>query len=322
MPGQRPVVIAFGAKGDPQIGRVSREVRRRGGTLLLCDTSAFPEESRITCDGERILVNGRTLPATACSVYVRSLGASYRAPENARDLKRRPHGLLAQLDERSALLCSLVLLLRDRGIPVVNDLDVNAQHGRKPFQLHLLHVAGLPVPRYLASNDPRAVRAFVRKVGQAVYKPLGGGATVREVEPDDLTDDRLASLSLAPVLFQELVEGVSVRAYVVGGAVVAAGTIHSTELDYRRKEDAVKATRLTSAERRAAVAAARACSMRFAGVDLIRSHNGFVVLECNPSPMFAVFEGKTGLDVAGPLAAYLLIPPKQKVTAAAQAPRR
>ena len=46
--------------------------------------------------------------------------------------------------------------------------------------------------------------------------------------------------------------------------------------------------------------------MRVTGVDLIRGPRGFKVLECNPSPMFAVFEEKTGLDVAGPLADYLL----------------
>jgi glutathione synthase/RimK-type ligase-like ATP-grasp enzyme len=46
--------------------------------------------------------------------------------------------------------------------------------------------------------------------------------------------------------------------------------------------------------------------MRFTGVDLIRSRRRFVVLECNPSPMFAVFEEKTALDVAGPLAKYFI----------------
>ena len=46
--------------------------------------------------------------------------------------------------------------------------------------------------------------------------------------------------------------------------------------------------------------------MAFSGVDLIRTAQGFKVLECNPSPMFAVFEKKTGLDIAGPLAAFLL----------------
>ena len=59
-------------------------------------------------------------------------------------------------------------------------------------------------------------------------------------------------------------------------------------------------------EHGAAVAAARACAMPFSGVDLIRARRGFFLLECNPSPMFAVFEEKTGFNIAQPLAQLLL----------------
>jgi glutathione synthase/RimK-type ligase-like ATP-grasp enzyme len=301
-------VVILGAKRDPQVRRASYEIRQRGERVFVFDSVAFPESVRVSFDGGHILVSGRPLPQEIRSAYVRSLGTSYRAPELAKDFTSRPHGVLAQLDERGALMASVVCTLRERGVPLVNDLDVNAQHGRKPYQLRLLSDAGLPVPRFLASNDPKAVRSFVRRVKRAVYKPLAGGATVREAEPDDMTDDRLEALAYAPVLFQELVEGTSVRVYIVGGKAIAAGEIHSTELDYRRQEDAVNPTRLSTPERRAAVKAARACAMRFSGVDLIRTKDRFVVLECNPSPMFAVFEEKTGLDVAGPLADYLLAP--------------
>ncbi|MCC6486403.1 MAG: ATP-grasp domain-containing protein [Candidatus Hydrogenedentes bacterium] len=287
---------------------MSSAVRRAGGSVCLCDTQAFPGRTRISFDGARVTLDGRRLPANIVSAYVRSLGVNIRAPEFARDLKMRPHGLLAQLDECGALLTSLLLCLREHGIPLVNGPEANSQHSRKPYQLQLLRDAGLPVPRFLASNDPKSVKDFVRTVRRAVYKPLAGGATVHEVLRKDLTRERLASLSVAPVLFQELVEGVSVRVYVVGGKAVAAGEIHSTELDYRRHEDKVVATTLSAVERRAAVKAAKVCGMRFSGVDLIRTRRGFVVLECNPSPMFAVFEEKTGLDVAGPLAAFLMAP--------------
>lgn len=300
----------FGAKGDPQISRVREEITSRGGRTFHCDSVAFPDRDRVSFGEDRIRINGKPLPDRIRSAYLRSLGTSYRVPELARELKRRPHGLLAQLDECGALMVSVALALQARGVPLVNPPDVNTQHGRKPYQLRLLRDAGLPVPRFLASNDPKAVRGFVRRVKRAIYKPLAGGATVREVEPDDLTDNRLEALACAPVLFQELVEGTSVRVYVVGGTVAAAGEIHSTELDYRRAEDAVLPTRLSRAERAAAIGAARACSMRLAGVDLIRTRNAFTILECNPSPMFAVFEKKTGLDVAGPLAAHLLNPRK------------
>ena len=98
----------------------------------------------------------------------------------------------------------------------------------------------------------------------------------------------------------------SVRAYVVGRRVVGAAEIHSPEIDYRQDEHDVIPTRLRGDEQRAAIAAAKACGMAFSGVDLIRYPGGVKVLECNPSPMFYVFEQKTGLDIAGPLARLLI----------------
>ncbi len=298
-------VLIVGPGDDPEANRVARAVRGRGGRVARLDTRAFPERTRVSFRNGDLLVGGRRLEQPG-SVYVRSLLCDPLHPEFQDELRTRPHGLLAQTDEKYALLTSVLLTLEGRGARLVNGLEANAQHGRKPYQLELLRTGGLPVPRFLASNDPRAVRGFVRTVRKAVYKPLAGGATVRQVEKRDLTDERLSALALAPVLFQELVEGVPVRAYVVGRRVMAAAEIHSDELDYRRDEQAVVATTLSVGERRAAVRAARVCGMAFSGVDLIRSNRAFTILECNPSPMFAVFEKKAGQDVAEPLAGLLL----------------
>ena len=299
-------VIIIGAPHDPQVVRVQEAIRQRRGRSLLIDTGAFPEHATLSMRGRAILYNGRPLPRDISSVYLRALGANPLAPQYKNDLKQRTLGLLAQMDERLALLASSILMLKKRGVRIVNDLEVNSQHSRKPYQLSLLMEAGLRVPRFVATNDVDIVLDFVRSVKRAVYKPVGGGATVRAVTKRDLTRARLESLALAPVLFQERVDGVSVRVYVVGGKCVAAAEIHSAELDYRRREDAVIATSLTKPEDRACIDAARVCSMSFSGVDLIRGAKGFHVLECNPSPMFAVFEKKTGLDVAAPLARFLL----------------
>lgn len=298
-------VLILGAKRDPQAVRVARAIRAAGGRAIHYDAVAFPEGAVLSFEDGALRLGRRAVPLPR-SAYLRGLAVHPLAPGFEEDLKTRPRGLIAQCDEKRALLESVLLTLERRGTRLVNSLEANEQHSRKPYQLELLRASGLPVPRWLATNDPKAVRAFVRQVGRAVYKPLAGGATVREVLPEDLSEERLEALAAAPVLFQEFVEGVSVRAYVVGRRVAAAAEICSPELDYRRAEEAVVPTRLRPDERRAALAAARACSMTFAGVDLIRRADGFHLLECNPSPMFATFERKTGLDVAGPLAALLL----------------
>lgn len=300
------IVAILGEPGDREVVRLSHALERCGGVPLLIDTGSFPGAARWSCIEGRWRIEGRELPACR-SAYLRSLGKHPAHPMFAADLAERPKGLLAQCDETRAMTASLVLHLGRAGARIVNPLEVNAQHSRKPHQLARLASAGLPLPRWLATNDPQAVRTFVNQVGCAVYKPLAGGATVRPVEQDDLSEERLGALALAPVLFQERVDGVAVRAYTVDSTVASAAELRSDELDYRCNEGEVCPTRLTHEEEAAVSAAARACGMAFSGVDLIRRRDGgFVVLECNPSPMFAVFEDKTGLDVAMPLAKMLL----------------
>ncbi|MBI4560015.1 MAG: hypothetical protein HY706_20680 [Candidatus Hydrogenedentes bacterium] len=298
-------VLIFSGPNDPQALRVRDELQLRGASVMLVNTSAFPETTRLSFRDRVLVYQGQPLPVPH-SVYLRSLSCHPLTPTFQSELPKRPRGLIAQCDEKRAMLESLLLTLERRGARTVNRLEANAQHSQKPYQLELLRAAGLPVPRWLATNDPDAVRAFASDVGALVYKPLAGGATVRAVNAADLSPRRLRLLSSAPVLFQERVEGMSVRAYVVGQRVVAAAEIHSRELDYRRGEDTVVPTRLSAKLQEAVLTAAQACQMEFAGVDLIRFRAGFKLLECNPSPMFATFEKKTTTNIAGPLADYLL----------------
>lgn len=303
------VILILGGRQDPQARRVTSEVRARGGHVLRCDTARFPERGHLSIQDGELRFGRRVFPEPR-SVYLRGLASHPLTPDFQEDLKTRPQGLIAQCEEKRAMLGSLVLTLQRRGVRIVNDLDANAQHSFKPYQLELLRSRKVPVPRWLASNDPKAVRGFVRRVGEAVYKPLSGGATVHLVQEDDLSDDRLSALSLAPVLFQEYVEGESIRAFVVGRHIVASAEIHSPEVDYRLEEHDVTPVRLRSDEQSMVIAAARACGMAFAAVDLIRTREKTWILECNPSPMFYVFERKTGSDVAGPLARFLMKRPR------------
>jgi len=298
-------VLLLAGRHSPEARRVARALRKRGVTVQHCRSDAFPERTRLSQRDGAVFMGGKPL-CIPVSVYVRGLACHPLTPGFEDALAARARGLIAQCDEKRALLESILLTLQDRGARLVNPPEANAQHSRKPWQLERLRKAALPLPAFLATNDPVAVRQFVRRHGATVYKPLAGGATVRRVEAADLSPARLAQLALAPVLFQAYVPGVSVRAYVVGRQVVAAAEIHSTELDYRRGEGVVSATRLSGQERRAVLKAARVCGMGFAGVDLIRGEDGFWLLECNPSPMFAAFEDKTGLEVGGPLAAFLV----------------
>jgi hypothetical protein len=61
------------------------------------------------------------------------------------------------------------------------------------------------------------------------------------VDPNDLTDGALASLTTAPALLQERVRGDDLRIYVLDGEVIAAAHIKTSNVDYRGHEDDVVA---------------------------------------------------------------------------------
>jgi ribosomal protein S6--L-glutamate ligase len=98
-------------------------------------------------------------------------------------------------------------------------------------------------------------------------------------------------------------KGTDLRCFVVGGKVVAAmlrtGPAGRVPLQPAPGRHAEK-VKLTPTERATAVRAARAMGLNVAGVDLLRSNHGPLVLEVNASPGLEGIEAATGVDVLEP----------------------
>jgi ribosomal protein S6--L-glutamate ligase len=115
----------------------------------------------------------------------------------------------------------------------------------------------------------------------------------------------------ANILVQEFIEeagGSDVRCIVVGGRVVAAMLRHAAEGEFRsnlHRGGRAEATKLTTIERRTAVKAAKAMGLNVAGVDLLRSDRGPLVLEVNSSPGLEGIEEASGVDVADEIVEFL-----------------
>jgi glutathione synthase/RimK-type ligase-like ATP-grasp enzyme len=220
-------------------------------------------------------------------------------------LQERPFSLLNQLREYRSLLTSALRHVEAHDVPIVNSVSATSLHALKPHQIDAFAEAGVPVPATLATNDPAAVESFVQSHDAVVYKPVAGGGYAREVSATDLTGDRLDTLANAPVQFQERVDGRNLRAFVLDGDVVAAGELQTDALDYRTDDHDVAPVELDPAVERTVVRATETLDLTFAGVDVIDTESAFVVLEANPSPMFATFDRLAGTDVAGALAEWL-----------------
>jgi len=115
----------------------------------------------------------------------------------------------------------------------------------------------------------------------------------------------------ANILVQEFIKeskGADLRALVVGDRVVASMKRQAKEGEFRsnlHRGGTAERIKLTPEERSTATRSAKAMGLNVAGVDMIRSNHGPVVMEVNSSPGLEGIEQATGVDVAGKIIQFL-----------------
>ncbi|HVA51348.1 MAG TPA: 30S ribosomal protein S6--L-glutamate ligase [Pirellulales bacterium] len=183
--------------------------------------------------------------------------------------------------------------------------------------LQLLARNGIGLPVTGCAHSTKDVEGLINAVGGAplVVKLLEGTQGIGVV----LAETRKAAASVieafrglqANILVQEYIKeagGADVRCFVVGGRVIASMERRARAGEFRsnlhRGGTASKA-RLTPEERSTAVRAAKAMGLNVAGVDILRSNHGPVVMEVNSSPGLEGIERATTVDVAGKIIEFL-----------------
>ena len=115
----------------------------------------------------------------------------------------------------------------------------------------------------------------------------------------------------ATFLVQEYIEeskGADIRCFVIGNEVVASMKRTAKEGDFRsnlHRGGYAIAERISEQERKIAIQASQIMGLDVAGVDLLRSDRGPLVLEVNSSPGLEGIEKSTGIDVTGKMIDYL-----------------
>lgn len=176
--------------------------------------------------------------------------------------------------------------------------------------LQLLSRKGIGLPVTGFANKPGDSRDLIKMVGGAplVIKLLEGtqGIGVVLAETDNAAESVIeAFMGLkANILVQEFIEeagGSDIRCLVVGGKVVAAMRRQAPEGEFRsnlHRGGSASLVKISPEERATAVAAAKILGLSVAGVDLLRSSRGPLVMEVNSSPGLEGIETASGKDVA------------------------
>jgi len=115
----------------------------------------------------------------------------------------------------------------------------------------------------------------------------------------------------ANIMVQEFIKeanGKDVRAFVIGGKVVAAMERKGAPGDFRsnlHRGGKAQQIKITPEERSTAVRAAKILGLNVCGVDMLRSNHGPVVMEVNSTPGLEGIEAATGKDIAGMIIEFL-----------------
>ena len=185
--------------------------------------------------------------------------------------------------------------------------------------LQVLSKAGVELPKTVFANHPKNgdITQLIKLVGgpPVVIKLLEGtqgiGVVLAEtIQTAKSTIEAFYGLK-KNVLIQEFVaeaKGADLRAFVVGGRVVGAMRRQGVEGEFRsniHRGGNAAAVQLTPLEEQTAIQATRALGLKVAGVDMLPSARGPLVLEVNSSPGLEGIETATGKDIATDIILYI-----------------
>ena len=183
--------------------------------------------------------------------------------------------------------------------------------------MQILSKAGVGIPKTAFANYPSDIDYLIKQVGGTplIIKLLEGTQGLGVV----LADNETAAKSVleafynlnANILVQEFVKeanGSDIRAFVVGGKVVGAMKRQGKTGEFRsnlHRGGVGTAIELTPEEQEVAIQAAKSLGLGIAGVDMLPSTRGPLVIEVNSSPGLEGIEKATKQDIAGIIIQYI-----------------
>jgi ribosomal protein S6--L-glutamate ligase len=207
--------------------------------------------------------------------------------------------------------CALTRQFEAMKVFCLNSAAAITQSRDKLFSLQLLLHHGVDIPTTGFANSPLDTDDLIKMVGGSplIVKLLEGtqgkGVVLAETKKAaESVINAFKSLN-ANILVQEFIKeanGKDLRLFVVDGKVVAAIQREAAAGEFRANihmGGTASVIKPTVEEKKIAIKAAKAMDLKVAGVDIIRSSKGPLLLEVNSSPGLEGIEGATNKDIAG-----------------------
>jgi ribosomal protein S6--L-glutamate ligase len=203
------------------------------------------------------------------------------------------------------------------GARVLNSSQAILQSRDKLFAHQLMAMHKLPMPDTAFASSHHDTEDLIKMVGgtpliiKLLQSSQGKGVVLAENRKSaasviDALRDAEASFLVQQYISESA--GQDLRCLVLDGKVIAAMVRRAGGDDFRanlHKGGFAFEAKLTVEERKIAVKAANRLGLKFAGVDILRSSKGPLLLEVNSSPGLEGIEKTTGADIAGQLLDYI-----------------
>ena len=199
----------------------------------------------------------------------------------------------------------------------VNSSSAITDSRDKLRSLQILAEAGINMPITGFASHTKEIEGVSESVGSVplIMKLLQGtqGQGVVLAETKKAAESVMSAFRQldADIMVQEFIEesrGTDIRAFVVGDYVVAAMRRTANEDEFRsnlHRGGVIEPIAITEEESRMAIKASKILGLQIAGVDLMRSSRGPLILEVNSSPGLQGIEASSNLDVAGKILSYI-----------------
>lgn len=183
--------------------------------------------------------------------------------------------------------------------------------------LQILSRSGVGMPKTAFTNFSKQDNQVLKHIGEApvVVKLLEGtqglGVVLAETNKAAKSVVEAFDSLKTRVILQEYIKeagGADIRVFIVNGQIVGSMKRQGKEGEFRsnlHRGGAATVINLSRAEKATALKAAKAMGLAIAGVDMLQSARGPMVLEVNSSPGLEGIEKSTGVDIAGKIIEYV-----------------
>lgn len=213
--------------------------------------------------------------------------------------------------------CALTRQFENIGAFTLNTAQAIGQSRDKLYALQMLLNSGLDIPITGFANSPYDTHDLIEMVGGAplIVKLLSGAqgngvvlAETKKAAESVITAFKSINANLLVQEFIREANGKDIRCFVVEGKIVAAIERTAAPGEFRanlHKGGSASTARLTQDEKKLAIKAAKVFNLAVAGVDIIRSKKGPLLLEVNSSPGLEGVETATGKNIAATMIAAI-----------------